>query len=110
VGILSCENGTQKKFPFRVSNLPFQVNNLSFQVGNLSPKGCIAARQFALVCGQQFVLPNGLESNCHPKTEAELPYGNVMFRRNSTYLVVGNLSFQVGDLSPKGFHPRLHCR
>jgi hypothetical protein len=54
--------------PFQVSNLPFQVSNLPFQVGNLSPKGCIAARQFALVFGWQFVLPSGLEFDFLPHT------------------------------------------
>ncbi|MDR0336925.1 MAG: hypothetical protein LBI18_07530 [Planctomycetaceae bacterium] len=41
------------------------------------------------VFGLQFVLPNGLESDCRLNTGSELPYGNVMFRRNITYL--GNL-------------------
>jgi hypothetical protein len=76
-----------------VDNLSFQVGDLSFQVGDLSPKGRVGDSRLALVFGWQFVLLNGLESDCHPKTGSELPYGNVMFRRNITYLVVGNFPF-----------------
>ncbi|MDR0335887.1 MAG: hypothetical protein LBI18_02240 [Planctomycetaceae bacterium] len=38
--------------------------------------------------GWQFVLPNGLESDCQLNTRSELPCGNVMFRRNITHLLL----------------------
>ncbi|MDR0338436.1 MAG: hypothetical protein LBI18_15285 [Planctomycetaceae bacterium] len=37
-------------------------------MGDVSPKHHVGASRLAPVFGQQFVLPNGLESNCQPVT------------------------------------------
>ncbi|MDR0337174.1 MAG: hypothetical protein LBI18_08805 [Planctomycetaceae bacterium] len=47
-----------------------------------------------IISERQFVLPNGLESNCRLNTGSELPYGNATFRRQVAH-------HKVGDVSPK---------
>ncbi|MDR0336126.1 MAG: hypothetical protein LBI18_03450 [Planctomycetaceae bacterium] len=51
------------------------------KVGDVSPKHHVGVSRPASVFGLQFVLPNGLESDCQPTTEA------VMFRRNITHQI-----------------------
>ncbi|MDR0337777.1 MAG: hypothetical protein LBI18_11870 [Planctomycetaceae bacterium] len=64
-----------------------QVGDVSLKVGDVSPKHHVGGSRLAPVFGWQFVLPNGLESDCCPGTGAELPYGNATFRRKVAHLV-----------------------
>ncbi|MDR0337018.1 MAG: hypothetical protein LBI18_08005, partial [Planctomycetaceae bacterium] len=66
---------------------PQFINNNRFLV-HLFFSVCVAVRQLALVFGWQLDSKPLGNTNCHPKTGAELPCGNVMFRRNITHLIV----------------------
>ncbi|MDR0338205.1 MAG: hypothetical protein LBI18_14070 [Planctomycetaceae bacterium] len=46
------------------------MDDVSSKVGDVSLKHHIGESRLAPVFGRQFVLPNGLESNCQPTTGA----------------------------------------